>query len=86
MFFLFQDQLYKQIRGTAMGTCFAPNYANVFLEIWENRFVFSDSNPCLKNIVWWGRLIDVILIWSGSEIDLLASHSYLNMNINLKLS
>ncbi len=28
--FLFQDQLYKQIRGTAMGACFAPNYAIYF--------------------------------------------------------
>ncbi len=51
-FFLFQDQLYKQIRGTAMGAHFAPSYANLFLGHWENRFVFSDSNPYLENIVW----------------------------------
>ncbi len=71
-----------------MGACFASNYANVFLGLWENRFVFSDSYPYLKNIVWWERFIDdVILIWSGSEIDLLAFHSYLNItNIHLKLS
>ncbi len=38
--------------------------------------------------MWWGRFIDdVILIWSGSEIDLLAFHSYLNTtNIHLNLS
>uniref|UniRef100_A0A3P8RTI8 Reverse transcriptase domain-containing protein n=1 Tax=Amphiprion percula TaxID=161767 RepID=A0A3P8RTI8_AMPPE len=29
--FLFEDKLYKQEKGTAMGACFAPNYANLFL-------------------------------------------------------
>lgn len=29
--FLFQNEFYKQIKGTAMGACFAPNYANLFL-------------------------------------------------------
>ncbi len=29
--FLFQDLLYIQFQGTAMGACFAPNYTNLFL-------------------------------------------------------
>uniref|UniRef100_A0A673MJ69 Par-3 family cell polarity regulator alpha, b n=1 Tax=Sinocyclocheilus rhinocerous TaxID=307959 RepID=A0A673MJ69_9TELE len=53
---------------------------------WEKKFVFSDSNPYLKNVMWWGRYIDdIILIWTGSEADLLVFHLYLNnTNVNLK--
>lgn len=65
----------------------ATNYANLFLGFWEKKFVFSDSNPYFKNVIWWGRYIDIILIWTGSEADLLAFHSYLNNTYaNLKLS
>lgn len=28
--FLFQDQLHQQIKGTAMGAAYAPNYAGLF--------------------------------------------------------
>lgn len=35
--FLFQDELFLQTRGTAMGACFAPNYANLFSGLWENE-------------------------------------------------
>ncbi|KAJ0060014.1 hypothetical protein NL108_018667 [Boleophthalmus pectinirostris] len=86
--FLFQQQLYKQQKGTAMGACFAPNYANLYLSFWEENYVFSNLNNLRDKILWWGRYIDdVILLWSGSEQELLQFHSYLNnTNVNIKLS
>ena len=33
--FIFRNQWYLQISGTAMGKKFAPNYANIFLAHWE---------------------------------------------------
>lgn len=39
-FFLFQDQFNKQIKGTAMGACFASNYAHLFLGFWEKKLFF----------------------------------------------
>ncbi|KAK7880954.1 hypothetical protein WMY93_032408 [Mugilogobius chulae] len=31
------DRLYKQIKGTAMGASYAPNYAGLYLGLWEER-------------------------------------------------
>lgn len=42
MFFCFKI-VYKQVKGTAMGVCFASNYANLFLGLWEERY-FSTHN------------------------------------------
>lgn len=33
--FLFEDYLYREEKGTAMGANFGPNYANVFFGLWE---------------------------------------------------
>lgn len=38
--FLFQDMLYKHVKGTAMGACFASNYAKLFLGLWEDIYTF----------------------------------------------
>lgn len=38
--FLFQGVFYKQMKGTAMGACFAPNYANLFLGLWTERYIY----------------------------------------------
>lgn len=32
-----KDKLYKQTRGTAMGAAYAPNYAGLYLGLWEER-------------------------------------------------
>ena len=37
--FRFNEQLYQQIKGTAMGTPMAVNYANIFLDNFENRML-----------------------------------------------
>lgn len=86
--FLFQNQFYKQIKGTAMGACFAPNYSNLFMGLWEETFVYSNLNTFAEKIKYYGRYIDdILLIWSGSESELSLFHSYLNnTNPNLKLN
>lgn len=86
--FLFQDQLFKQIKGCAMGACFSPSYAGLFMGKWEEDVVFTNDNIFKDKIRWWARYIDdVILWWDGNENELLAFHSYLNAaNQNIKLS
>ncbi len=83
--FLFQDLLYIQVQSTAMGACFAPNYANLFLGLWEKNFVYCNSYS--DKIKWWGRYIDdIFLIWSGSYEELLQFYDHLNNNDrNVKL-
>lgn len=84
--FLFRDELFMQTRGTAMGACFAPNYANLFLGLWESEYVYN--NPLRDKILWWGRYIDdILLFWTGTLEELKQFHEHLNdNNINVKLS
>lgn len=87
--FLFQDDFFRQLKGTAMGACFAPNYANLFLGHWEEQYIYNrSSNKFCDKIVFWGRFIDDILfVWSGNEEELLQFHEYINTtNPNIKLS
>ncbi|CAH2329718.1 Hypothetical predicted protein, partial [Pelobates cultripes] len=65
-FFWFQGTFYLQIRGTAMGTKFAPSYANLFMAYWEETHVFSE-HPWVSNLVSYRRYIDdIFFIWNGS--------------------
>jgi hypothetical protein len=63
-YFEFGDQLYLQTFGVAMGTKMAPNFANVYVGIFENEFLASQPHkPCF--IV---RFIDdYFLIWTDGE-------------------
>lgn len=86
--FIFQDKIFKQTKGCAMGACYSPSYAGLFVGKWEEDFVFNcEMNMFLKYIVWWRRYIDdVCLIWSGSETELKEFHTFLNsINSNIKL-
>ena len=39
--FVFNSVNYLQKKGTAMGTRAVPNFANVFMGYFENRFVYQ---------------------------------------------
>lgn len=77
-YFKFQDEYYLQLRGSAMGSPMAPNYANLFMGKFELDFV-SNNNPYFKFIKYYWRYIDdLFFIWSGS-IDLLQEfHEHMN--------
>ncbi|XP_063064237.1 uncharacterized protein LOC134456700 [Engraulis encrasicolus] len=86
--FLFQDKLYRQIKGTAMGAAYAPNYAGLYLGLWEERYIYSHTNPFKHRIKYYGRYIDdLCFLFSGPEDELVAFHQYLNStNPNIRLS
>ncbi len=48
LFFYLRD-FYLQVHGTAMGTPIAPNYANLFMDKFEQDHVFN-NNPFQPNI------------------------------------
>lgn len=86
--FLFQDKIFTQCKGTSMGASFAPEYACLFLGLWEQEFVYDpQKNLFTARIKWWARYIDdIFLPWTGNQIDLLLFHKCLNStNENIKL-
>lgn len=62
--FIFNDEWFLQIWGTAMGKKFAPNYANIFLALWE---VGALAKCPLKPDIFLRFLDDIFIVWSHSE-------------------
>lgn len=75
---MFDNEYYLQSQGTSMGSPFAPNYANLFMGLWEDRYIFN-NNPFVKNILFFKRYIDDILMgFTGSENELKVFSDYIN--------
>ena len=74
-FFEFDGKTYKQKRGTAMGTKFAPPYAILFMADFEESAL---SNLEYAPWIWWRYIDDVFFIWEHGEEKLDAFMTYLN--------
>ena len=69
-YFEFDKKHYLQIHGTAMGTPFAPNFANIFMHNCESRIL--TTAPEQKTPLVWKRFIDdIFLVWTHGEEALL---------------
>ena len=63
-----QDKsVFKQVRGTAIGTKKAPPYGNIFTDFLEKDIL---SNSLLKPLVCWNYIDDIFMVWDHGEEDL----------------
>lgn len=63
--FSFEGDIYKQIWGTAMGTPFALNFANLFMGRFKEKNIYNER-LLSSNIVFFKCYIDdLIFIWKG---------------------
>ncbi|OCT72218.1 hypothetical protein XELAEV_18035190mg [Xenopus laevis] len=84
-YFCFEGDYYLQTKGTAMGTRFAPSYANLFMGYWEKHQVHPSMNQNMGLIAWKRYIDDCIFIWQGLEEDL--TRFLLNINdFNIQLT
>ena len=61
--FTFGNSIYKQIKGTCMGTPMAPNYANLFMDKFENKVISSYREKTdLAPLVWYRYIDDIFFI------------------------
>ena len=75
--FIFNGQNYQQVKGTAMGTRAAPNYANLYMGQFEDKHIYQTSWN--QHIKFYGRFIDdICLIWQGTEPQLKSFLKHLN--------
>lgn len=74
-FFEFDGKVYRQRRGTAMGTKMAPAYANLFMADMETRFL--EGEP-IKPRLWLRFIDDILTLWPGSRQSLLEFMTRLN--------
>ena len=81
--FLFDDQFYNQIRGTAMGAKFAPTYATLVLGYLEEKLIKrlepTDKQFSLYVREQWKRYLDdCFILWTRSVEELHHFHNILN--------
>lgn len=74
-YFQFNESMYHQIQGTAMGTKMAPAYANIFMAELEEQLLDSYTT---KPILWKRYIDDILCIWPGPPEDLANFIRYLN--------
>ena len=70
-FFFFQDNIYLQVKGTAMGTKMAPQYANIFLTDLENKFL---QDCQYKPTLYLRYIDDIFMIWPHGANNLKEFH------------
>ena len=58
--FPFGNEYYRHITGRAMRTPMAPNYANLFMDSFEQNFVHDYSQKTGLSPLAWFRFIDDI--------------------------
>ena len=62
--FTFGKKSLKQIRGTAIGTKFAPTYSILFMAELEEEILREVG---LKPYLWWRYIDDIFFIWKHGE-------------------
>ena len=74
-YFEFDDKIYWQKVGTAIGSMFVPAFGNIFMTVLE-RNILAES--VLKQWVWWRLLDDVFFLWTYGKEKLLEFFDYIN--------
>ena len=62
--FQFDEETFKQVRGTAIGTNFAPPYAILLMVDLEEKFLNASEK---KPMIWWRYIDDIFFIWEHGE-------------------
>ena len=62
--FTFGKKSLKQLRGTAIGTTFAPPYSILFMAELEEEILREVE---LKPYLWWWYIDDIFFIWEHAE-------------------
>ena len=78
--FEFDEQIFLQTWGTAMGPRVAPTYANIFMGAFE-EYVFEEGSEHVRYIFeeFYKRFIDDgFMLWAGTEAQLERFIEYLN--------
>ena len=73
--FQFDDKIYIQKQGTAMGTRMAPSYANIYMTYIETKML---NDYPLKPKLWVRFIDDIFSIWQHGLAELVKFHQYMN--------
>ena len=66
--FRFRKNLYRQVKGVAMGKQYSPSFANLYMCKWEEVVLSKLPDP--KPLIWLRYIDDIFGIWPGSLKEL----------------
>ena len=69
--FQFDGKNYLQVGGIAMGTRVVPSYANIFMNDFEDKHVYTHH---LQPLAWYLYIDDVFCLWQHGEEELNSVH------------
>ena len=82
--FSFNNKIYIQKKGVAMGQRFAPSVANIYLALWEEGLQHKFNN---FPTTWFRYIDDIFCIWNHDETSLLSFLSDVNnFDANIKIT
>ena len=62
--FEFNEEVYRQISGVAMGTKCAPTFANIFKASIEEEFLSLRQTRCeVEPLLWFMFVDDILVVW-----------------------
>ena len=62
--FEFDEKTFRQVRGKAIGTKFAPPYAILFIADLEEKLLSTFEE---KTMIWWRYIDNIFFIWEHGE-------------------
>ena len=74
--FIFNSQNYLQIKGCVMATKCAPSYANIFMGMFEERYIYPFIEKMSKFYLQF--IDDIFLIWTGTTDQLMKLKQQIN--------
>nr|XP_023023996.1 uncharacterized protein LOC111512130 [Leptinotarsa decemlineata] len=74
-YFIFDNQIYKQVEGAPMGSSLLPVIANLFMMHFEKEAL---NNSRLKPTLWKRYVDDIFIIWPHGKQELNRFVTYLN--------
>jgi len=78
-YFTHNNEFYKQTQGLPMGSPLSGTLAEIYLNNFENKYIFNNHNKYRNNIIYWNRYVDDILIlFQGTKRQLDNLHQIIN--------
>ncbi|XP_044764540.1 uncharacterized protein LOC123321102 [Coccinella septempunctata] len=82
-FFQFDNKIFEQIQGLAMGYPIAPYLADRYMDYFEKTHIFNWGNEFSPLIVYYYRYVDdIIILWKGTDQGFNDFVTYLNSSVN----
>ena len=76
----YQGKIWTQTDGTSIGKSISGDIAAVYMEFYENEYIFDPKKNALIPIFWVREVDDVYCLWQHGYVTILMFLDYLNLN------